>query len=489
LEIKTAFGNLSIRKKLTLAYIMTAVLILLVNIFVYVNVNRVIDRLDRVYVSNINLNELSNSIDVLQREMSNFLETKTTDAMDAYYKAYQDYEAQTEGLSLDITASAPQRMERNIRKMSESYLNATDAAIEAKRGRNVEKYRAYYEEATVLYGYIKTYINSLNTERFKSNSADYKVLSVSLSYIEIINIAVFIAVTIINVIIVILIVNRITKPLAALATAAEEVAEGNYDVRVPEPETMDETGVLNETFSRMLVSIKQGVLMEAHLKDAQLKFLQAQINPHFLFNTLNAGAQLAMMEDADKTYDYIQNVADFFRYNTQKLDHPVPLSDELKMVDTYIYIINIRFSGEVGYEKEVDESLLEVTIPSMILQPIVENAIQHGIRNIPGQGKISLSVFKESKDVLIRIADNGVGMTREQIEKIYEGKEDDKPADGEHGGVGLKNVMGRLKLSFDRDDVFVIESEGEGKGTVVTLRIPIEGEGSGKDNSTEAKEE
>ena len=104
MELKTIFGNLSIRKKLTLAYIMTAVLILLVNIFVYVNVNHVIDRLDRVYVSNINLNELSNSIDVLQREMSNFLETKTTDAMDAYYKAYQDYEAQMDGLSLDITA-------------------------------------------------------------------------------------------------------------------------------------------------------------------------------------------------------------------------------------------------------------------------------------------------------------------------------------------------------------------------------------------------
>jgi sensor histidine kinase YesM len=121
----------------------------------------------------------------------------------------------------------------------------------------------------------------------------------------------------------------------------------------------------------------------------------------------------------------------------------------------------------------------------MILQPIVENAIQHGIRNIPGQGKISLSVFKENEDVLIRIADNGVGMTREQIEKIYEGKEDDKPAEGEHGGVGLKNVMGRLKLSFDREDVFVIESEGEGKGTVVTLRIPIEGEENDKEDNKE----
>lgn len=95
--------------------------------------------------------------------------------------------------------------------------------------------------------------------------------------------------------------------------------------------------------------------MEAHLKDAKLKYLQAQINPHFLFNTLNAGAQLAMMEGADKTYQYVQNVADFFRYNVKRDDEPVTLSNEIELVDNYIYILNVRFSGEIKYRKNIDE--------------------------------------------------------------------------------------------------------------------------------------
>ena len=109
---------------------------------------------------------------------------------------------------------------------------------------------------------------------------------------------------------------------------------------------------------------------------------------------------------------------------------------------------------------------------------------QHGV-NIVEFTKQFNARTADKGDVLIKIADNGVGMTKEQIEKIYEGKEDNKPVEGEHGGVGLKNVMGRLKLSFDREDVFVIESEGEGKGTVVTLRIPIEGEETDKEDNKE----
>ena len=122
--------------------------------------------------------------------------------------------------------------------------------------------------------------------------------------------------------------------------------------------------------------------MEAHLKDAQLKYLQAQINPHFLFNTLNAGAQLAMMEDAEKTYEYIQNVADFFRYSVKKDYGSVSLEEEIKLVDHYIYIINVRFAGDIQYSKQIDNRLIKVSVPAMILQPLVENCVNHGIRGI-----------------------------------------------------------------------------------------------------------
>ena len=479
MSVKKRFADLPIRTKLTLTYSLTAVLILLVNAFAYININHAISRLDAVYVSNIDLNDLSASLDEVQNSLKTYLDTKSTEAMDGYYKAYQDFETQISDLTEETSYSQPKRMERNIRKMSEKYLTMADAALDAKRGRNIERYRMEYDRAAELYRYLRTYINSLNNEMFRSNSADYSKLSVSLNYIEIANILIFVAVTVINIFLVVLIVNRITRPLASLAQVAERVAEGDYDVRVPEVDVRDETGVLNETFGRMLNGIRDGVVAEAHLRDAQLKFLQAQINPHFLFNTLNAGSNLAMMEGADRTYTYVKNVADFFRYTIKKMDAPVTLSEEISMTDNYIYIINIRFAGEIKFEKEVDESLLSVKLPAMTLQPIVENAVNHGVRNILGHAEIRMKVYREEGgSVHIEITDNGEGMTQDQINDILRRKITDPDPEGKgSGGIGLHNVIGRLKLLYDTEDVCRIESEGIGKGTTVILRLPYnEGE-------------
>ena len=214
------------------------------------------------------------------------------------------------------------------------------------------------------------------------------------------------------------------------------------------------------------------LMMETHLKDAQLKYLQAQINPHFLFNTLNAGAQLAMMEDADRTYEYVQNVAQFFRYNVKKNNESVSLRDEIELVDNYIYILNVRFSGEIHFEKKIDESLTNIQVPSMLLQPIVENSVNYGIRNIDWQGLIQLSVYRQDDVVCISIKDNGVGIAQEKIDKILSNELRTGDVGTDSNGVGLDNVIRRLKLFFGNEDVFDIISEGENMGTEVLICLP-----------------
>ena len=477
MRLQRLFSDLSVRKKLILIYSLTAVIILVTDIIVYLNVYNMVTRIDNVFESNISLSELSVSLDGVQTAMTDYLKRKSTDNMDSYYKAYQDYYDKVSKLSDEISSESSKRMERNIRTMSDKYLEVTDDAIEAKRGRNIEKYRGCYETAVDLYGYLNAYISSLNNEMLSTNSGDYLTLTRSFNYIGMANILVFFWIVILNILLVVVVVNRITRPLATLAKAAEQVADGDYDVVIADTNSKDEPGILITAFNRMLLSIKNGVVTEAKLHEAQLRFLQAQINPHFLFNTLNAGAQLAMMEDAKKTYRYIQNVADFFRYNIKKQDVPVSLSDELKMVDTYIYIINIRFAGEVGYEKEVDDDLLTVKIPTMTLQPIVENAVSHGIRDISYPGVIKVSIKKEDDKCRIDISDNGVGMSEETIEKILSRRAatPDEEELKEHSGIGLNNVIARLRLLYGEDvDVFDIESEGNMKGTTVTLKLPIE---------------
>lgn len=494
MKIKEKISNLPLQTKLVAVYCLTTLLILGVNLFMYSNINGMLRRLDQIYVSNLDLNELADSLERVQSSMNNYLNTKTSDAMEEYYKAYQTYRDHVEDLSDGVTGSESQRMERNIKEMSEKYLALTEQAIEAKRGRNVEKYRTYSEDAEAIYRYIGTYISSLNNEQFKSNSANYSLLSRSLRYVEVVNTVVLIVVAGSNILLVIMVIRNITKPLKSLSTVANQVAGGNLDVELLEVSSQDEVGIVSYAFNQMIISIRNYIdrlknsmnneralkekelKMETHLKDAQLKYLQAQINPHFLFNTLNAGAQLAMMEGADRTYEYIQNVADFFRYNIKKDHDNVTLREELELVDNYIYILNVRFSGEFHYEKDVDKTLENLTVPSMILQPIVENSVNYGVRDIAWEGKISLSVYRKNGFAYIRIEDNGIGMEQEKIEKIMSFRLKSSDVQGDSNGIGLDNVISRLKLFYDREDVLEISSPGKNRGTCVLIRIPLKEE-------------
>jgi len=192
---------------------------------------------------------------------------------------------------------------------------------------------------------------------------------------------------------------------------------------------------------------------------------------------LNAGAQLAMMEGADRTYQYVQNVADFFRYNVKKNNDTVTLAEEIALVDTYIYILNVRFSGDIHFRKEVDESLLTVQVPSMILQPLVENSVNYGIRNIDWEGEIVLSVYRMEDAICISIKDNGIGISQDKIDKIMSSRLRAADLSKDSNGIGLDNVIGRLRLFLDEEDVISIISEGENKGTEVLIYIPVkEGE-------------
>lgn len=231
--------------------------------------------------------------------------------------------------------------------------------------------------------------------------------------------------------------------------------------------------------------------MEAHLKEAQLKFLQAQINPHFLFNSLNAGSQLAMMEGAERTEHFLSRMAQFFRYNVKKTGGDAALSEEIESVDNYIYILNVRFSGDIHYEKQIsqDIDLEQVRMPSMILQPIVENAIQHGIHDDHENGVVTLAVddVPENENetgtdcVRITVADNGAGMSRAMIASIMSRRPGDgsAPQDREGGdstGIAMENVIARLELYYGQKNLFSIWSDGPGTGTEVTVLLPKEKE-------------
>ncbi|WP_026669481.1 sensor histidine kinase [Butyrivibrio sp. AE3006] len=485
------FFNLPLQKKIVGIYMGANILIFIVNIFLIFGINIMAQEMEMVYHDNRQLNALSEAIADVQDSMTGYLSSKTTDSLENYYNSAQKFQNLSEAIGVQVTDESFSRMRRNIKYMSENYLSEVSLTIEAKRGRNVEKYRNHYEKSTELYDYINAYISSLNIEQFVSNSEHYTELASAFRTFELVSVAVLTLVMIGNIISIIIIVGMLIRPLKDLADSADEVATGNFDTDLPEPLYHDEIGIVIGAFNKMVVSIKEYIvrlresmekerdlqekelMMETHLKDAQLKYLQAQINPHFLFNTLNAGAQLAMMEGADKTYEYVQTVADFFRYNVKNQETEVTIKEEVTLVDNYIQILNVRFSGDIKYEKQVDKRLLKTAMPSMTLQPIVENAVNHGIREMGDKGVIKLKVYREDSNVCISIGDNGKGISQEDIDKILGGSFAHKEEQYEHNGIGMDNVISRLRLFSERPDVVDIKSEGPGKGCEVIIRLPL----------------
>lgn len=477
-----------IRRKLLYVVLFTSVLMLISTAIMYFMINSLITRLDTVYASNVNMAELRQNLDMVQQDLYQYLEVRDYDALSDYYAAAENYRGLTGQLSNQISDNRVFLLQKNIRSMSEDFLLYADNAITAKRGMNVEAYRQNYEKAMELYNFIYNDLAELNELLFQNNARSYETLQQAINYMEVASAILIIVIMVIGITVVVSTTRGIVAPLTQLSEAATRVGAGNLQQRIPETEAQDEVSIVTRAFNAMLDSLnlyidkvregaekeqqmkEQELLMENHLKEAQLRFLQAQINPHFLFNSLNAGVQLAEMEDDEKTAVFLGKMADFFRYNVKKGTEDARIEEELSIVENYIYILNVRFAGEIIFTKEVDEGALNFRMPSMILQPLVENAVNHGIRDMIGEGWIRLTIQNDPDRVKIVIEDNGKGMDALQIQKIMERVETIHEDDST--GIGLDNVISRLSLYYDDVNVVEIVSPGENQGTKVILRLP-----------------
>lgn len=448
-------------------------------------------KMDNVYASNAELTELSQVFEKVQDNMYKYLKVKNSQTLLDYYQNEAKYRNELEKLNEDNINDPVKLLERNIRKMSETYLDCTAETVAAKRGRNVEQYKRKYDDATKLYRYIQSSIDELNNLMFQENSSTYAVLRAVMRYLEISNSVIMIIIVAGGMLLLIQATRNMFGPLSNMAETAQLVGQGNFHVKMHDTDAQDELGTVTRAFNTMVENLdlymartkasmekeqqmmERELLMENHLKEAQLKYLQSQINPHFLFNSLNAGAQLAMMEDAERTGIFVEKMADFFRYNVKKGQEDATLGEELEAVDNYIYILNVRFAGDIHFSKEVDESLENVRMPSMILQPVVENAVNHGIRDIEWEGKIHLTVTGDADYIRISVKDNGKGMTQEQIEGVLSGNRERRNEEGDSTGIGMNNVISRLELYYEESGLMEINSEGEGKGTEAVIYIPV----------------
>ena len=221
------FANMKISRKLVAVFLVTSVIAMAVNIFIYFNLNQALDKINSVFSSNISLNELSDNLNELHSGLTGYLETKGTDDLELYYASSQKMNEMMKNLNDEVTDNSIKLSERDIRNMLETYLKTADEAIQAKRGRNIDEYTAKYNECSKIKEYLNTYIYSINNEQFRTNSENYQVLVNSLRYTEIMSMLIFAVASVMNVLLIIVLTNTITRPLTRLSAKAEEISMGS----------------------------------------------------------------------------------------------------------------------------------------------------------------------------------------------------------------------------------------------------------------------
>lgn len=262
----------------------------------------------------------------------------------------------------------------------------------------------------------------------------------------------------------------LTKPLKNLEINMKRAERGEFDIRV-EIESTNEIGKLARTFNLMIMKIKElmsQIVMEQEMKRvSELKALQAQIKPHFLYNTLDSIIWMAETGKMEEVVEMTSSLSKLLRSTIGEGEELIPIARELEHIRHYLTIQNMRYRNKFTYSIEVHEDIFECSILKLVLQPLVENAIYHGIKHNPEQGHILIRGKKEQNDITIQVIDNGVGMNPEQMSKLLLQKADYRIG----SGVGVANVDHRIQLYFGDHYGLSFTSEME-EGTTVTLRIP-----------------
>ncbi|MDA8188070.1 MAG: XylR N-terminal domain-containing protein [Dehalococcoidales bacterium] len=219
-----------------------------------------------------------------------------------------------------------------------------------------------------------------------------------------------------------------------------------------------------------IITEQEKAILEKAVKDAELKALQSQVNPHFIFNTLNAIARLALFERAEETERMIYALSDLLRHSLRRIGDLVTLKDEIDHVRDYLMIQEMRFRDRINVEMDIDEGSLDARLPVLSLQPLVENAFIHGLEPSIKEGRLYIKARRESGFVLVEIADNGIGIDAARLRSINEG-ESVASSKGHITSIGISNVRQRLQHYFGGDCRLHFEGR-PGVGTTVTLLIP-----------------
>lgn len=438
----------------------------------------------------VEIHSIHMEMDDLHQQIINYTNSSSKDSLVEYERILSNLNERIDALkSSGSNNDNAYYIIKHIKNMLSTYDSQSKEIInDYDTGKGIVYINHSTGKLTNLKGYIQDEITALLFENLLTVQNYYKDFRDNLSRKENTIYILTVFITMVCILFAISFARQISIPVHQLVLRARKVAEGNLDIDEIKIKTNYELNSLIDSFNYMFVQIKRLIndienkaqienkLKEQEIKnleisnllnESELKLLQSQINPHFLFNTMNTIIALAQFEKAKQTKKMLESMAEILRYNLKKIDMAVTLGDEYETIKNYVYIQQMRFGEKITYILNIDESALDFKVPSMILQPFIENSTIHGLEPKEGKGMLTLSITDMTDCILITIKDNGVGIPEEKLKLIVD--RENNSSDGSSTGIGMKNVMRRLELKYGKNIVEIKSKPGS--GTEVRIRL------------------
>lgn len=483
--------NWSLQTKLVLAFAAMVIINVSVSLY-YTSQVREMMRFNQA-TQNVyyNVKSIYNALQEANRQIGIYVENPSAETLASYVQARNMAIRKIAGLTNQRDSDKEWFIIHAIRNSTDTMFAQYDETVQKLEAGQIGFYLDYYNGYRIfkyIPGYISEYLNLL----VEANSQETQILEQKTAVADRLSKILLLGSSIACLAFAVAFSNLVTKPIRGLSEAAQRISKGELGVPDVPVVNDDELGALTKTFNVMkdditiaIETLLQRAELEGRLHEEELKnvknaellkeamylALQSQINPHFLFNALNAISRAITHEPKETATALVCSLADLFRYNLDHLNTYSTLGEELNVVSKYIYIQKHRFEDRIQYRVDGSEQWRKALVPSMLVQPLVENSLIHGIENLEHGGMILVKVSCKSNVLRLRVYDNGSGMDRMTRKSVCAGDLGDHTGHTGHiTGIGLSNITNRLQLI--PGSRIRLNSE-LGKGTLVDIRIPL----------------
>ncbi len=483
-----SWRRLSIRRKV-MAWL-CAVILVMTGLVALTDISRhrTIQALDRLQQNDTLCYTVQAALEAERQALETLVREPSRTNRGLFEEACRETAAAIEALPFDYARIGQERYARtwNLRSGYSGYSEFRDTILTLDP--ESEDYTLRYYRAVQMLEDLFVYALRLSRATLEQGSRTYREILAGYKLLPVLNVTLVLVAAVAVLVIFRLLGRSLVRPVMAMAAQSRRIADNEFDLPELHANSDDEVGELICAFNRMKQATRDHIQtleeknriesilhreamekleLEKNLDRTQLEMLKSQVNPHFLFNTLNMISCMARLEEAGTTDRMILALSGLFRYNLRTWEQEVHLEQELEAMDDYIHIQQTRFDGRILFSKRIEVDPAQVRLPSFTLQPLVENAFIHGLANREEGGRIFLRIWQEGRMLRVSIADNGVGMTPDRLEELRR-----RLRGSEHTGqgIGLGNISRRIAMLYPEGDLSIYSKQG--RGTVIQCTIP-----------------